>query len=425
MEDEFYLQFENKYRGSRELIKERLKVYLQVLEPLKSIHGDALILDLGCGRGEWLELLQDNGWQAIGADTNTSMIEHCQAAGLHAVLQDAVDYLGSLESESVSVVTGFHIAEHLPFDRLLELVKEAHRALRPGGLLILETPNPENVVVGTASFYFDPTHVRPLPAQLLSFIPEYCGYIRTKIWRLQESPNLAASKTANLFQVLTGVSPDYAIVSQKGAQSEVLAAFGDMFESGDGLTLETLAKRYDAQQETIAQLLLTEVSGFRVELNRLVVRLEELQTERDRLRAELSATVSDRDSLQTEREGLRAELEKVYNSRSYRITAPLRAVFGWGRVQRDRINRLRNKSSVRSGGGKLIYRTYVSLKRIPLFAMLAEKTKRRFPSVWRKVAMNIKGISLEQPPVSIDFTHSEDELHFLNLFQSEIDKRKA
>ena len=186
MIDGFYRAFEDRYRGSRHLIKDRLRVYLPFIEQLKACYPDTPALDLGCGRGEWLELLQENGFKPTGVDVDDGMLEACRELGLSVEHCDALEALKNLADESQIVVSGFHIAEHLPFDILQTLVKETLRVLKPGGLLILETPNPENLTVGTSSFYFDPSHLRPIPPPLLAFLPEYYGFKNVKTIRLQE-----------------------------------------------------------------------------------------------------------------------------------------------------------------------------------------------------------------------------------------------
>jgi O-antigen chain-terminating methyltransferase len=171
MTNDFYRAFEDRHRGTRELIKSRLQVYVPFVEPLRSIYEDCKAVDLGCGRGEWLEILRENGFDAMGVDLDDGMLAACEDLGLPAERGEAIAHLRTIPDESLTVVSGFHIAEHIAFADLQILVQEALRVLRPAGLLILETPNPENIVVGTAGFYIDPTHQRPLPPLLLSFLP--------------------------------------------------------------------------------------------------------------------------------------------------------------------------------------------------------------------------------------------------------------
>jgi SAM-dependent methyltransferase len=242
----FYRAFEDKHRGSHDVIKERLRVYLPFIEQLKSLYQDCLALDIGCGRGEWLETLQENGFQAIGVDLDEGMLEACKARNLPAEKAEALSYLETMPSESLVLLTGFHIVEHIPFDDLKKLVIEAHRVLKPGGLLIFETPNAENLIVGTQNFYLDPTHERPIPYMLLEFLMEYSGFSRSKLLRLQENPDLDNHKQLVLMNVLGGVSPDYAVVAQKNANDLDVSAFDLAFKADYGLGLDELARRYDS-----------------------------------------------------------------------------------------------------------------------------------------------------------------------------------
>jgi len=244
---DFYRAFEDRYRGSRELIKSRLAVYLPFVLPLKHFYPDGVGVDLGCGRGEWLELMQDNGLNVQGIDLDQGMLEAAQKLGLNAKQADAIEYLQTLASESQTMVSGFHLAEHLPFEVLQILIQQALRVLKPGGLMILETPNPENIVVGTANFYLDPTHHQPIPSLLLSFMVEHAGFETTKILRLQEPANVARSDSLTLLDVLCGVSPDYAVVGQKGGATEIAAATKEAFANDYGISLENLASKYDQQ----------------------------------------------------------------------------------------------------------------------------------------------------------------------------------
>lgn len=265
MSDGFYRAFEDRYRGSRDLIQSRLRVYLPFIGPLASFNADLQAVDLGCGRGEWLELLRRAGFDGQGVDLDQGMLAACMELGLKVRTGDALGFLRELPAESQVVVSGFHIAEHLSFSDLQELVRDALRVLKPGGMLILETPNPENIVVGTTSFYLDPTHERAIPPQLLSFLPEHYGFERVKVLRVQEVP-VVANSGVTLLDVLCGVSPDYAVVAQKAATPEQMKLFDSAFEKNYGLTLEMLALRFE---ERIARAERAEATWEQIRSSRL------------------------------------------------------------------------------------------------------------------------------------------------------------
>ncbi|MFN5745922.1 MAG: methyltransferase domain-containing protein [Methylococcaceae bacterium] len=173
------------------------------------------------------------------------MLEDCLELGLVIKVGDAVDYLSMLSSESVVLISAFHVVEHISFERLRVLISEALRVLKPGGMLIMETPNPENLVVATRSFYIDPTHLKPIPPELLSFIPEYCGFKRIKTIRLNEAKSFSMpEEEPSLRDVFHSVSPDYAVVAQKAAPL-VMEANALDFKPDTGICLETLIDRYD------------------------------------------------------------------------------------------------------------------------------------------------------------------------------------
>jgi O-antigen chain-terminating methyltransferase len=291
---DFYRAFEDRYRGSRELIKSRLQVYVPFLQPLLAHYPGGQAIDLGCGRGEWLELVTELGLSATGVDLDDGMLAACRERGLNVTTGDGLALLKSLPDCSQVVVSGFHFAEHIPFDSLLALVKEALRVLQPGGLLILETPNPENIAVGTCHFYLDPSHQRPIPPQLLSFLTEYEGFARTKIVRLQESAELSGDVAVALADVFAGVSPDYAVVAQKNAEPHVLAATNPAFQREYGLGLETLAQRYDKQQRAVGQVALAKAHESEARINLTEARLAQaemkaVETETRAAQAEIKA----------------------------------------------------------------------------------------------------------------------------------------
>jgi SAM-dependent methyltransferase len=216
--DGFYSAFEEEFRGSQAIIRERLKIYLPLIAEQPGAIG-APILDVGCGRGEWLELLQESGYNAIGIDINGAMVVQCQERGLNVQRHDVFEYLRSLPDNSLGGVSGFHIVEHLPFDRLVSLMAEAFRVVQPGGFVLFETPNPQNVLVGSFSFYLDPTHRNPIPFDVMRFLLRYSGFEPVvPIWaNLSDIPRLVEdSEVAKRFNALFYGFMDYAVMGLKG-----------------------------------------------------------------------------------------------------------------------------------------------------------------------------------------------------------------
>lgn len=247
----FYSAFENKYRGSRDLIKDRISVYLPFILPLKEIYPDVRALDIGCGRGEWLELLKDNGIDAQGIDVDEGMLKACHAHSLNVIEGDGIAYLQEQPDNSMILISAFHVVEHISFENLQMLVKESMRVLKPGGLLILETPNPENIKVATENFYLDPTHIKPIPSQLLLFLSEYYKFLRTKVVGLQEDRSLLDQEKITLMNILSDVSPDYAIIAQKKADEEILKQFDEVFTQDFGLSLNSLSEKFENRLQEI------------------------------------------------------------------------------------------------------------------------------------------------------------------------------
>lgn len=173
-EQQMYVDFELRFRGTRDEVMARQRDALPFVRDLAG--SPYPLVDLGCGRGEWLELLVEAGVRAYGVDSNEEMVAEACSRGLEAVVGDAIAHLEDVAPSSLQAVSAFHLAEHLPVGVLARLVDAALLALRPGGLLLLETPNPTNLAVGAANFYLDPTHVRPLHPEFLSFLLESRGF---------------------------------------------------------------------------------------------------------------------------------------------------------------------------------------------------------------------------------------------------------
>jgi SAM-dependent methyltransferase len=166
-----YVELERRYRGTEEEIRERIAAYLPYLQNLPGP-----VLDLGCGRGEALALLRDQGIAGRGVDASERMVELCRERGLEAEVGDLFAALAAVPEASLGGVVSFHVIEHLPAAALDRLIRLAWRALRPGGRLILETPNPLSVVVAARNFWLDPTHVRPVHPDSLKLMYELAGF---------------------------------------------------------------------------------------------------------------------------------------------------------------------------------------------------------------------------------------------------------
>ena len=168
-----YPAFEDHFRGSEEEIARRQSVYLPVVEQVVMSGG---VVDVGPGRGEWLTLLRDHGIAAYGVESHPLFVDACRDKGLTVIQGDAIAHLWELPPATLDMVTSFHVVEHLDTEELLELIAAAHHALRPGGCLLLETPNPTNLVMGACDFYADPTHRAPLPPHLLEYLVAVQGF---------------------------------------------------------------------------------------------------------------------------------------------------------------------------------------------------------------------------------------------------------
>lgn len=205
-DDGFYADLEDRFRGSTEEICKRQEFYVPFIQAAGAGTAEAPVADLGCGRGEWLGLLRDHGLTAYGVEQNTVFLDRCDQENLALKREDVFFHLESVPPASLGAITGFHIIEHLPANQQIRLVQLAFRALRPGGVLILETPNPEHLSVAALRFYVDPTHVRPVPAVLLQFIAEHAGFREIRIERRSPSRDGEASQGWSQYQ-------DYALIA--------------------------------------------------------------------------------------------------------------------------------------------------------------------------------------------------------------------
>ena len=245
--DDFLFAWQEKLRGSAALTKSRLFCYLPFIYPLLHSYPRGSALDLLCGRGDWLELLEESGFSAQGVDTDAAQIAHCQQKGLSATQLPALTALQACSEESHALVSGLGLAETLPFEALQQVVQESLRVLKPGGLLILQTINPDNIVATTNEGFLNPARRTTIPSALLVFLAEQVGFAIHKVVPLQERVSLLSHTPVSILNVLKDPSPFYAVIAQKSTDGMLQPPVISAFEQDYGLTLETLAARFDEQ----------------------------------------------------------------------------------------------------------------------------------------------------------------------------------
>ncbi len=174
--------FADRFRGSRAEIADRVAEYLPLLAQAEPV------LDLGCGRGELLEALRDRGVRGRGVDADPVAVEACRRRGLEVARADVVEALAEVQSSSLGAVSAVHLLEHLPAAAWMRVIAEAARALRPGGVLLVECPNPESIRVGASLFWTDPTHRSPIHPDALVFVAKAVGLEIVEVRRARPFP---------------------------------------------------------------------------------------------------------------------------------------------------------------------------------------------------------------------------------------------
>lgn len=179
---EEYVAHQDRFRGSPDEIARRQRLYLDYFK------ASGPVLDVGCGRGEFLELLSAEGTESYGIDINPAMITICAEKNLNTQEDEFLTHLRGLEDDSLGGIFAAQIVEHLDNNQLRAAFSEAQRVLKSDGVLIVETVNPESVFALTRFFYLDADHRAPLPAELLKFIAELVGFKKVEVKWLSEMP---------------------------------------------------------------------------------------------------------------------------------------------------------------------------------------------------------------------------------------------
>jgi len=206
-----YGRFAERFRGAEEYVKNGQRFYLPYFT------GRREVLDIGCGRGEFLELMREAGVPARGIDASRESVDLCRQKGLDAERADLFAYLADLPEASLDGILSAQVVEHLPPERLPEMIRLAASRLRRDSVLAIETPNPECLAIFASHFYLDPTHTRPVPHPLLSFYMEEYGLGGIEVHRLSpaiESMPALAGLPEDFRDAFFG-GLDYAIVGRK------------------------------------------------------------------------------------------------------------------------------------------------------------------------------------------------------------------
>jgi len=206
-----YSRFAERFRGSEEYVKAGQQFYLPYFQGCRNV------LDIGCGRGEFLKMMRNAGVAARGVELSAESVAVCKAEGLDAEIADVYPYLAGLPEGALDGIFCSQVVEHLPPDRLPELIRLCASRLAPGGVIAIETPNPECLAIFATHFYLDPTHTRPVPHPLLIFYLEEFGVGNIEVRRLspaKESMPSLNSLPEDFRDAFFGAL-DYAVIGRK------------------------------------------------------------------------------------------------------------------------------------------------------------------------------------------------------------------
>ena len=214
MDSDFYTEFENNFRGSREQIINVLSNYDGLIDYILNIDNDPSLLDIGSGRGEWVQKCQAKGFNSIGLELDPKMVDDCKKLNLNIKQGDALSLLNDFAEDSFSIVSAFHVIEHMNHENINELIIQSKRILKPDGLLILETPSIDNIMVSSKSFHIDPTHINPIHPDLLAFMSKRNGFEKLKYYFINGGP-LQNSEADSLTRIFNGVAQDLVLIASK------------------------------------------------------------------------------------------------------------------------------------------------------------------------------------------------------------------
>ena len=212
MDKKYYLRFENKFRGDRDEIISRLGNYDGIIRFLKKHHENPNALDIGSGRGEWLQKCKKEGLPGMGIEIDSEMVILSRKYNLDVIEGDALDALKNIQSKSYSLITSFHLIEHIDNQKIENIIHECRRILKDNGLMMLETPSIDNLIVSSRQFYLDPTHINPINPDGIKFLIEQCGFQKVNYYFINGGP-LQNANQFSLTKVFNGVGQDLLVIA--------------------------------------------------------------------------------------------------------------------------------------------------------------------------------------------------------------------
>lgn len=239
MIEKFYSDFEAVFRGSKDLIKDRLRQYTPILESYLRNSEKPSFLDLGCGRGEFLEIAHNLGFDATGVEINSVFAEESQIRGLKVYNQDILEFIKSQPDKSYDVISLIHVAEHLDFEYLFDVFVNVHRLLKPCGIFIMETPFFKSPLVSSYTFWIDPSHRTPINPELFSFLGKWVGFYKVEYFGINSDMSSKFESLTDLYSYK--VAPDLAMFFIKECSNT------DIVNSIEN-TIQTLKDKYMSTQ---------------------------------------------------------------------------------------------------------------------------------------------------------------------------------
>tara|TARA_Y100001968_G_scaffold300640_1_gene312210 strand:+ start:6597 stop:7817 length:1221 start_codon:yes stop_codon:yes gene_type:complete len=275
-----YFELENSFRGSRDEIKNKLSIYDGLLECFSSQADTPTVLDIGCGRGEWLELCSQKGFIATGIESNSSMVNECRSNNLNLnILQgNALDLLKNISDQSISIISAFHLIEHLSYEDIFYLFKQCKRIIKNNGVCIFETPSIDNLIVSSNRFYMDPTHVTPINLENIKFNLMYQGFHEVKHYYINGGP-LEKDSNHTVTRILNGTAQDLLLIAIPTSNCPLLLENkSPSWEStvNQSITTFKAAEEFDSQLSSNLLEIYTRLNAYQNKINYLENKLESL-----------------------------------------------------------------------------------------------------------------------------------------------------